>query len=77
MHTIEVARLAVDTHFFPLYEIEGGKLRVTKKGKGLPVSDYLSRQGRFSHLGEDEVTLIQKGVDDAWEEILRRDSSDR
>ena len=76
MHSVEVARLAVDTNFFPLYEIENGKLRITKKGKGLPVSNYLSRQGRFSHLKEDEVAVIQKEVDAAWEALLRRDSSE-
>jgi 2-oxoisovalerate ferredoxin oxidoreductase beta subunit len=66
MHSIEVAKLAVDTHSFPLYEIENGKVRVTRKGKGLPVSEYLKLQGRFSHLTEAEVASIQKTVDDHW-----------
>jgi len=66
MHSIEVAKLAVDTHSFPLYEIENGKVRVTRKGKGLPVSEYLKLQGRFSHLTDAEVASIQKTVDDHW-----------
>ncbi len=66
MHSIEVAKLAVDTHSFPLYEIENGKVRITRKGKGLPVSEYLKLQGRFSHLTEAEVASIQKAVDDHW-----------
>lgn len=75
MQAIEVARLAVDTHYFPLYEIEGGKLRVTRKGKGVPVKEFLKLQGRFSHLTETEVDLIQKAVDDAWKALLTRDES--
>ena len=66
MHSIEVAKLAVDTHSFPLYEIENGKVRITRKGKGLPVSEYLKLQGRFSHLTDVEVESIQKAVDDYW-----------
>jgi 2-oxoisovalerate ferredoxin oxidoreductase beta subunit len=68
--TIEVARLAVDTHMFPLYEIEEGRVRITRKGKGLPVSDYLRLQGRFSHLTEAEVADLQHAVDSGWAELL-------
>jgi len=68
--TIEVARLAVDTHMFPLYEIEEGRVRITRKGKGLPVSDYLRLQGRFSHLTEAEAADLQHAVDSAWAELL-------
>jgi len=71
--TIEVARLAVDTHLFPLYEIEDGKLRITRKGKGTPVKEYLKIQGRFSHLNEAEVDSIQKTVDERWAMLLERE----
>lgn len=73
--SIEVARLAVDTHMFPLYEIEEGKVRITRKGKGLPVSEYLKLQGRFSHLGESEVASIQAAVDENWKRLLEKESS--
>jgi 2-oxoisovalerate ferredoxin oxidoreductase beta subunit len=68
--TVEVAKLAVDTHMFPLYEMENGKVRVTRKGKGLPVSEYLKLQGRFGHLTEPEVAAIQKAVDEFWAYLL-------
>ncbi|MBN1677965.1 MAG: 3-methyl-2-oxobutanoate dehydrogenase subunit beta [Candidatus Thermoplasmatota archaeon] len=71
--TIEVARLAVETHYFPLYEIEEGKLRITRKGKGTPVSEFLKLQGRFSHLTEAEVDSIQKTIDEAWKRLLDRE----
>jgi len=73
-HAIEVARLAVDTHYFPLYEIENGKLRITRKGKGTPVKEFLKLQRRFSHLTEPEVDSIQNAIDDAWNALLARES---
>ncbi len=75
MHTIGIARLAVDTHVFPLYEIENGKVHVTRKGKGLPVSDYLKLQGRFSHLTPDEVSSIQSAVEANWALLLEKEES--
>ena len=72
--TVEVARLAVDTHLFPLYEIEDGRLRITRKGKGTPVKEYLKIQGRFSHLDESQVDSIQKTVDEKWARLLKRES---
>jgi 2-oxoisovalerate ferredoxin oxidoreductase beta subunit len=75
MHSIEVARLAVDTHIFPLYEIVDGRVSITRKGKGLPVSDYLKLQGRFSHLTPEEMDAIQKAVDAQWQTLLSKEKS--
>ncbi len=73
MRAIEVARLAVDTHYFPLYEIENGKLWITRKGKDTPVKEFLRLQGRFSHLTEAEIDSIQKAIDDSWKALLARE----
>ena len=73
--TIEVARLAVDTHVFPLYEIEFGKVHVTRKGKGVPVSEYLKLQGRFGHLTEAEIASIQAAVDERYKLLLEKEAS--
>jgi 2-oxoisovalerate ferredoxin oxidoreductase beta subunit len=72
MKTIEVARLAVDSRMFPLYEIVDGELSITRKGKGVPVSDYLSIQGRFGHLSDEDIADIQRGVDEAYAELEKR-----
>jgi len=74
-HAVEVAKLAVDTHAFPLYEIEQGKVRITRKGKGVPIKEYLKLQGRFSHLTEDEVAAIQMAVDEGWKQLLAKETS--
>ncbi len=73
--TIEVAKLAVDTHIFPLYEIEDGKVHITRKGKGVPVLEYLKLQGRFSHLTDAEVKWIQNAVDERYRRLLEKESS--
>ena len=77
MRSIEVARLAVDTNVFPLYEIERGRLRITKKGKGLPVKDYLSLQGRFSHLTDEEARIMQDVVDATYKSLEERATRDQ
>lgn len=73
--TIELCRLAVDTCFWPLYEIENGKTRVTYKPREKkPVVEFLKVQGRFRHLfqpgNEGLVEEIQKEVDRRWEQLL-------
>ncbi|RJS90000.1 pyruvate synthase subunit beta [Candidatus Bathyarchaeota archaeon] len=71
--TVEVARLAVQTWIWPLYEVEKGILRLTMKPKQRPVEDYLRLQGRFRHLTEDEIAEIQRSVDEEKERLLERD----
>jgi len=73
--SVEVARLAVDTRVFPLYEIENGKVRITRKSKGLPITEYIKVQGRFQHLTEPEIEAMQKAVDDDWIMLLLKESS--
>ncbi|MEM0127480.1 MAG: 3-methyl-2-oxobutanoate dehydrogenase subunit beta [Thermoplasmatales archaeon] len=71
--TVKVSRLAVETKVFPLYESIQGKLKVFKPSKILPVKEYLSLQGRFAHLNEDEIAEIQMAVDQRWEDLLKRE----
>ena len=73
--TIEIGRLATDTNVFPLYEIEDGVYRITRKlGVAKPVQDYLKTQGRFAHLGEKEIAQIQGDVDLRWKRLLALES---
>ncbi len=64
--TLEIARLAVQTRVFPLYEIDNGILTFSQKVEkqsAKPVKEYLQLQGRFKHLTEEEVQQIQQYVD--------------
>ena len=49
--TIRIARLAVETGLFPLFEAEHGEVtEVTGIRRRVPVEDYLRPQRRFAHL---------------------------
>jgi pyruvate ferredoxin oxidoreductase beta subunit len=56
--TINLARLATQSGLFPVYEAWYGEVTdVTRIRRRVPVTDYLSRQKRFSHLfGDDPDT---------------------
>ncbi len=70
--TVEMARLAVDSNVFPLYEVEGGVYRVNRKpSKPRPVRDYIEMQGRFGHLSEEMVERFQEEVDRNWKGLQR------
>jgi pyruvate/2-oxoacid:ferredoxin oxidoreductase beta subunit len=71
--SVKISRLAVETKIFPLYEIEEGRTyRLTVTPKGLPVSEYLKLQGRFSHLRPAQVRGIQKNVDEEYALLLAK-----
>ena len=75
--TIEMARIAVETCFWPLFEVENGNWKITYKPKEkLPLRDWLSKQGRFRHLfrpgNEHVIDELQASVDKKWEELLTR-----
>jgi pyruvate/2-oxoacid:ferredoxin oxidoreductase beta subunit len=71
---VKVARMAVASRFFPLYEVEDGlRYRIGPEGselartRSLQVRDYLKAQGRFRHLEDSEIADIQKRVDEEWQ----------
>ncbi len=69
--TIEIGRLATDTNVFPLYEIENGVYRISRKlGIAKPVAEYFKTQGRFAHLTDAELAAIQSEVDGRWKRLL-------
>jgi pyruvate/2-oxoacid:ferredoxin oxidoreductase alpha subunit/pyruvate/2-oxoacid:ferredoxin oxidoreductase beta subunit len=70
--TVEVARLAVQSGAFPLFEIDHGVLKINVKPKELvPVKEYLEQQRRFGHVTEEQVMNIEKNIQDDWEVLLK------
>jgi pyruvate ferredoxin oxidoreductase beta subunit len=76
--TVEIARLAVETGMWVLYEVDHGKFRLTGPSKNLldkdkrkPVKEYLKLQGRFAHLRDEDIEEIQRLVDAQWESIAK------
>ena len=62
--SIEVCRMAVRTNYYPLWEAENGKFKIThvvKKPK--PVREYLKLIRKFAHLTDEEINVIQKDIE--------------
>jgi len=71
--SIKIARMAVQTNIFPLYEVEDGvKYTINYKPKEFPVSEYFKLQGRFRHLTDEDLAVIQEMVDEDWNLLLRK-----
>jgi pyruvate ferredoxin oxidoreductase beta subunit len=72
--TIELAKLAVQTRYWPIYEVEKGKYKMNiKVTKPKPIIDFLKPQGRFRHLFQNqfksEIDIIQQRVDMNWKRV--------
>jgi pyruvate/2-oxoacid:ferredoxin oxidoreductase beta subunit len=73
--TVKISRLAVRSRVFPLYEIENGtSYTIQKESHLVPIKEYLKLQGRFSHLKDSDMEVIQSNVDKTWERLLKRAS---
>jgi pyruvate ferredoxin oxidoreductase beta subunit len=75
--SVRIARLAVDTCVWPLFEVVDGHYRLTYRPRAVPpVVDWLKEQRRFKHLSTPEnaphVGTIQRGVDEEWSRLLER-----
>jgi pyruvate/2-oxoacid:ferredoxin oxidoreductase beta subunit len=70
--TIEICKLAMNTRYWPLFEVENGEYTLSRNiRKFVPIEDYLATQGRFRHLSETEVKEIQEFVEERWDEVCR------
>ena len=71
--SIKIARMAVQTNIFPLYEVEGGlKYTINYKPKEYPVREYFKLQGRFKHLTDENLKHIQEMVSEDWGLLLHK-----
>jgi pyruvate/2-oxoacid:ferredoxin oxidoreductase beta subunit len=71
--SVKIARMAVQTNIFPLYEVEEGfKYTINYKPKEYLVREYFKLQGRFRHLSDKDLDQIQEMVNEDWERLLRK-----
>ena len=70
--SVKIARLAVQTNVFPLYEVENGVNYTLNYRGNRPAADYLKVQGRFKHLTDADLFKIQQMVDEDWQFLLRK-----
>ncbi|MBI1986849.1 MAG: pyruvate ferredoxin oxidoreductase [Nitrospinae bacterium] len=72
---VSISRLAVETCFWPLYEVEDGRYQLNYKPKTkVPLTEWLKAQGRFEHLFHPEraelLEQAQQQVDLHWDKLL-------
>jgi len=82
--SMEIAKLAVKTCFFPLFYtykedwvLTGISSRLAKNpDRKLPIEDFLKPQGRFRHLFKPEwkkkLIEIQDTIDEKWERLVKK-----
>lgn len=81
--TIAMAKLAVETCVWPLFEVVNGEYTLTGESARIadgkvekkPITDWIKAQGRFKHLQQEKwepvVESIQKENDRRWESLVR------
>jgi pyruvate ferredoxin oxidoreductase beta subunit len=74
--TMRISRLATETNYWPLFEIENGVLTVNYKPKERkPIEEFLKLQGRFKHLFTPEnrhvIEEMQKRIDEDFDNLLK------
>ncbi len=75
-----IVQKAVDSCFFPLYEVERGITSITydpeARGKRIPIADWLSTMGKTRHLLRPEnaglLREIEEEVDRRWQRLKAR-----
>jgi pyruvate/2-oxoacid:ferredoxin oxidoreductase beta subunit len=77
--TIKIGRLAVETGWVVLYEVEDGIFRLTsasesiaKQGNLKPLIEYIVEQGRFKNITKEQIEALQQWVDARWKRCLDR-----
>lgn len=78
--TMALAKLAADTCYWPLFEVDNGKFVINYKPRNKqPVADWLKAQGRFRHLFRPAnqwlLEEIQAKVDQEWERLLKDEAN--
>ncbi|WP_457752328.1 3-methyl-2-oxobutanoate dehydrogenase subunit beta [Thermococcus sp.] len=72
--SIELARLAVQTAYFPLFEYENGKYKInmpSTKKEPKPIEEFLKYQGRFKYMTKEDIEVLQEWVNHEWEKLKK------
>ncbi|MEZ5125029.1 MAG: thiamine pyrophosphate-dependent enzyme [Thermoleophilia bacterium] len=81
--TVRLGKLAVQTGFIVMYEVENGVFRFTgrsralaRSGKRAPVTDLIAAQGRYRDMSDAAVAELQAWVDARWAAFMARAGED-
>ncbi len=70
--TVEISKLAVETGFWPLYEVEDGYYRITVRPKEFkPIEEFLKTQSRFKHMLKNPQLIedLKADIKREWERL--------
>jgi pyruvate ferredoxin oxidoreductase beta subunit len=75
--SVDIVKLAVETCFWPLYEVENGEYKLNyKPEEKLPIEEWIKVQGRFKHLLDEKHKSLrqqfQDDVDRKWAALLEK-----
>lgn len=75
--TVQMAKMAVETNFWPIYEIDHGTFKLSYEPKEkVPVAEWLKLQKRFKHLlapeNKELLDEIQADVDKEFMRLKKR-----
>ena len=71
--SVEVARRAVKSRVFPLYEVsDGANWQLSPMPEKEPIDTYLKMQGRFKVMGREAAAEFQNSVDRYWQILIRK-----
>jgi pyruvate ferredoxin oxidoreductase beta subunit len=68
--TVRVSKLAVDSGCWPLYELNHGRVKITRAFDKLsPVEEYLGLQKRFRNFSQEMLAALKKSIDENLHEL--------
>ena len=71
--SVSLARLAVETGMFPLYEVVKGEYKMSMDFENLrSIKEYMKPQGRFRHLTDGDVDEIQARVIEEYNKLKEK-----
>ena len=69
--SIDVARRAVASNMFPLWECDSGRFYMTENRKPITIAEFVKGIGKFNKLSEADLAELQKTADERYELIKR------
>lgn len=69
--SIEIAKKAVASNMFPLWEMENGKYQLSEVKKPITVAEFVKSIGKFKSLTGDDIAAIQRMVDARMEQLRK------
>jgi pyruvate ferredoxin oxidoreductase beta subunit len=77
--SIQIGKLAVQTGFWPLYEVIEGKFVLSKNSskyldpkKRKPIIEYLNTQKRFKNISDEDIERHKSYIENQWKQIQKR-----